>query len=405
MPRSMARTLLFGALIVILSMGIRQGFGLYLQPVTASLAVGREVFGLALALQHLCFGLVQPLFGLLSDRIGARRVLVAGGVLYALGLLAAARSTTPLGLNLSLGGVVGLALAGSTYAVVLGVVGRMVSPGRRGLAFGVITAAGSFGMFAMVPVVQFLIDAFGWQRSLELLAIAAAAIAILAAGFRGADEADPAAIQQGLDLATAFRSARRHRGYWLLNGGFFVCGFHVAFIATHYPSYLVDRGLLPETGATALALIGLANIFGCLCSGHLGDRHRKKYLLGGLYTLRTLLMLGLLLLPMTPTIALGFSLLIGFLWLSTVPLTSGIVAQIFGVRSLSTLYGFVFLSHQLGAFLGAWLGGRVFDLSGSYTGVWILAMGLGLLATLLHLPINDRPLQVATTAEQTAVEK
>jgi len=393
MSRSAIRTILFGALIVILSMGIRQGFGLYLKPLTAALEVGRETFGLAIAIQNLCFGLVQPAVGLLADRIGPRRVLLAGGVIYALGLLLTAHSSSPLSLNLNLGILIGLALAASTYVVVLGVVGRMVAPGKRGTAFGIITAAGSIGMFALVPVVQGLIDLFGWQHSLELLGFLALGISLLAAFF-GRGEGEQDATSHGLDLATAFAQAKRHRGYWLLNGGFFVCGFHVAFIATHYPAYLVDRGLSPELGATALALIGLANIFGSLTFGRLGDSLRKKFLLSGLYSSRTVLMLLLLLLPLTPFTAMAFSLLIGFLWLATVPLTSGIVAQVFGVRSLSTLYGIVFLSHQLGAFLGAWLGGRIFDFTGSYTGVWIIAMGLGLMATLLHLPINDRPLQV-----------
>jgi len=374
-------------------MGIRQSFGLYLQPITQALAVGRETFGLAIALQNLCFGLVQPLVGLLADRIGPQRVLVVGGLLYALGLVWTAHSGSPLTLNLSLGVMLGLALSGSTYVVVLGVVARLVTPGQRGMAFGLITAAGSFGMFALVPIAQALTEAFGWQHALELLALLALGISLLAGGFKGADEEHPAHAQ-GLDLATAFRCARSHRGYWLLNGGFFVCGFHVAFIATHYQAYLVDRGLSPELGATALALIGLANIFGCLVFGKLGDLQRRKFFLSGLYISRTVLMLALILLPMTPVTAFGFSLLIGFLWLATVPLTSGIVAQIFGVRSLSTLYGIVFLSHQLGAFLGAWLGGRIFDFTGSYIGVWVIAMALGLLATLLHLPINDKPLIV-----------
>lgn len=391
MSRNAIRTIFFGALIVILSMGIRQGFGLYLKPLTEALSIGRGSFGLAIAIQNLCFGLGQPLVGLIADRIGPRRVLMAGGATYALGLLLTAQSTSTLTLNLNLGILIGLALTGSTYVVVLGVVGRMVAPNKRGTAFGIVTAAGSVGMFVMVPVVQGLIDLFGWQHSLELLAIIALGICLLAAFFGHEEEAESNAAH-GLDLATAFSHARTHRGYWLLNGGFFVCGFHVAFIATHYPAYLVDRGLSPELGATALALIGLANIFGSLTFGKLGDTHRKKYLLSGLYLSRTVLMLFLLLLPITPFTAIAFSLLMGFLWLATVPLTSGIVAQIFGVRSLSTLYGIVFLSHQLGAFLGAWLGGRIFDFTGSYTGVWIIAMGLGLMATLLHLPINDKPL-------------
>jgi len=398
MTRKTSSTIVYGALIVILSMGIRQCFGLYLQPISNALAVGRETFGLAIALQNLCFGIIQPIVGLIADRIGPRKVLIAGGLLYALGLLLTANSSSSLGLNLSLGGMIGIALAGSTYVVVLGVVGRMVAPGKRGQAFGIITAAGSFGMFAMVPGAKLLLDSLGWQHSLEVLAIAAATIALIAFGFSSKADTAPSAAQ-GLDVATAFRIARTHRGYLLLNAGFFVCGFHVAFIATHYPAYLVDRGLSSELGATALALIGLANIFGCLFFGHLGDRKRKKFLLSTLYSLRTILMLLLVLLPITPFLALAFSLLIGFLWLSTVPLTSGIVAQVFGVRSLSTLYGIVFLSHQIGAFLGAWLGGMVFDFSGSYTGVWIIAMGLGLTATLLHLPINDKPLQ--TDAEMT----
>ena len=385
--------ILLGCLVVILSMGIRQSFGLFLQPISHHLQTGREVFGLAIALQNLCFGLIQPFVGLVADRLGAVSVLFISGLLYAAGLLLTTLCQTPLALNLSLGAMIGLALSGSTYVVVLGVVGRLVSQDKRCQAFGLITAAGSFGMFALVPISQLLIRLFGWQTSLQLLAMAAALISLLAINFHHYPTG-PSDHHQGLDLSTAFACARRHRGYWLLNCGFFVCGFHVAFIATHFPSYLVDRGLSPELGATALSLIGLANIFGCLLAGFLSDRLRKKYLLSSLYTARTLLMAALLMLPITPVLALAFSLLIGILWLATVPLTSGIVAQIFGVRSLSTLYGIVFLSHQLGSFLGAWLGSRIFDLTGSYNGVWLLAMGLGLLATLLHLPINDASLQV-----------
>ena len=381
-----------GALTVLVSMGIRQSFGLFLQPISQDLGLGREVFSLAMALQNLLFGL--PLLGMVADRYGARWVVPAGALLYAGGALLVPLSGGPLELCLTLGLVIGLGLSSTTYVVVLGAVAQVVEPARRSTVFGMITAAGSFGTFALVPLVQWLIARGGWQAAFPVLAVLVGVVALLAWGFPSrAPQTEGGTDAEG-SLLTALKRARGHSGYWLLNAGFFVCGFHVAFIATHLQSFLTDGGLAPMVGATALSLIGLANIFGSSLFGWLGDRYRKKYLLSGLYFGRALVISLFLWIPLTDFSALVFGVLIGFLWLATVPLTSGTIAQIFGSRYLSTLYGIVFFSHQIGSFLGVWLGGRLYDSTGSYDPVWWMAIALGLFATLIHLPIRDRPLAI-----------
>lgn len=393
--RRAAPVILSGALIVFLAMGARQTLGLFLAPISETLASGRETFSLALALQNLIFGL--PLLGILADRIGARSIAIAGSLLYSSGFLLLARVTDPSGLYLTLGLLMGLALSGVSYVIVLGAVAQVVPAERRTSAFGLITAAGSLGMFTVVPGAQWLLSTIGWQGAATGLAIATGLAALLAFGLPGGhrraeseESTEPAPAASEIGLGRVLARARRHRGYWLLNAGFFVCGFHVAFVAAHLPAFLNDNGRSPEIGAWALALIGLFNLIGSLTFGWLGDSYRKKRLLSGLYFGRALVISLFLLLPLTDTTALLFGASIGFLWLATVPLTSGMVAQIFGSRYLSTLYGVVFLSHQLGAFLGVWLGGRVYDASGSYQPVWLLAVVLGLLAGVLHLPISDR---------------
>lgn len=380
-----------GGLMVLASMGLRQSFGLFLQPISGDLGMGREVFSLALALQNLIFGL--PLLGAVADRYGPRWVMLGGSLLYAGGCLLVPLSAGPLDLYLTLGVAIGIGLSATTYVVVLGAVAQVVPAARRGTAFGIVTAAGSFGTFVLVPGIQWLIDSQGWKAAFPLAAAVIGGVGLLALGLPRRSGGAGLPADAGGGLAGVLLKARRHSGYWLLNAGFFVCGFHVAFIATHLPAFLTDGGLSPMVGATALSLIGLANMFGSSLFGWLGDRYRKKYLLSGLYFSRAVVIGLFLVVPLTDFTALVFGGLIGFLWLATVPLTSGTVAQIFGSRYLSTLYGIVFFSHQIGSFLGVWLGGRLYDATGSYDTVWWMAIALGLAAALVHLPIADRPLE------------
>lgn len=387
------------ALIVTLSMGVRQVFGLFMRPIGADLDVGRDVFGLAIALQNLLWGLAQPFVGALADRYGAGRIVAVGAAVYAAGLALAAAAGAALDLHLSLGLLVGVSLAATTFVVVLGAVGRVVPPHRRSLAFGITTAGGSFGQFLVVPGAQGLLTEFGWRAALMVLAGLAALMIVLSLGVAG-KSAETGESGRSQSLSAALAEAGRHPGYWLLNGGFFVCGFQLAFIGTHLPAYLTDGGLAPGIGATCLALIGLFNIFGSYLFGAWGDRRRKKYLLSSIYLARAVLIALFVTLPLTPASALIFAASMGFLWLGTVPLTSGLIGQIFGVRYLSTLYGIVFMSHQVGSFFGAWSAGHVYDLSGSYMPIWAASILLGVLAALLHLPIRDvtmvRPVGVAT---------
>jgi MFS family permease len=393
--RRMTVVVLFSALIVIISMGTRQSLGLFLKPITLDLGIGRETFSLAVALQNILFGV--PLMGILADRFGSRWILVLGGLLYAGGLLLLSIIQSPPGLFLSLGVLLGLALSSASYVVVLGAVAQVAPPARRSTAFGIITAAGSFGMFAVVPLAQWLLSRFGWQGAFLSLAAFVGTIILLSFGLPDTPPTHRHPSENRMAEATSFADvlvkARSHSGYWLLTAGFFVCGFHVAFIATHLPAFLEDQGLSTGVSATALSLIGVFNIFGSYSFGMLGDRFRKKYLLSFLYFSRAIVISLFLLLPLTNMTALAFGGAIGFLWLATVPLTSGTIAQIFGSRYLSSLYGIVFFSHQIGAFLGVWLGGRIFDASGSYTPVWIGAIALGIVASIVHLPITDRPLE------------
>ena len=377
-----------GAVIVTLTMGARQSFGLFLRPIAMDIDIGREVFGLAIAIQHLLFGLAQPFVGAFADRYGAGRVVALGTALYVAGLCLAAATSDPLGLHLSLGVLVGLALAGTTFVVVLGAVGRIVPPERRTLAFGITTAGGSLGQFLVVPGAQALLTEFGWRSALLVLAGVVALTALFSVAVAGKPpetrDAGPAQ-----SLSDAIAEAARHRGYWLLNAGFFVCGFQLAFVGTHLPAFLTDSGLAASIGAMSLALIGLFNIFGSYLFGAWGDRWRKKYLLSGIYFARALLIAVFLTLPLTNMTALAFAAGMGFLWLGTVPLTSGLLGQIFGVRYLSTLYGVVFMSHQIGSFFGAWVAGYAYDLTGSYDVAWIASIALGVLAAGVHLPVRD----------------
>ena len=389
---SVVVAILCAALAVMLSSGIRSSFGLFLSPISAELGMGREAFSLALALNTIIYGV--PLVGILADRIGPRWVIVAGGLLYVIGLFAMTRVTQLGGLIATMGVLVGLALSATTYVVVLGAVAQIVPAERRSQSFGIITAAGSSGGIIVPPLAQFLLSAFGWRMALMLLSIFAALIIGLAFGLPSSPGRQDAAKDSGEPdepFIAILRRASRHSGYLLLTAGFFVCGFHVSFIGAHLPAFLGDNGLSGEIGAAALSIIGVFNLVGSYLFGWLGDRYRKKYLLSFIYFGRAVVFSLFVLLPMTQMTALTLSAASGFLWLATVPLTSGTVAQIFGVRYLSTLYGMVFLSHQVGGFLGVWLGGRIYDTVGNYDFVWYAAIALGLFATLIHAPISDEP--------------
>ena len=392
MNRQTTVIVLAGGLVMFLALGIRQGFGLFLAPMSLDLGWGREDFALAIALQNLIWGICQPFTGMIADQYGARRVVVLGGALYVAGLALMATTAGPAQLHLGAGFVLGIALSAVTFAVVLGAVGKMVAPERRGLALGFVSAGGSAGQFLVVPTSQALIDGMGWGAALLVLAAAAFVIMPLGAAFAGARQAQGTqTAEPAQSLGQALGEAGRHRGYWLLVAGFFVCGFHVTFIMVHLPAFITDSGLPAWLGGAALALVGFFNIIGTFVCGALGDRYRKKYVLSLLYLARAGVIAAFLALPITESSVLAFASAMGLLWLGTVPLTSGLVAQIFGVRYMTTLFGVVFLSHQIGAFLGAWLGGYVFDLTGSYTQVWVAAIVLGLAAALLHWPIADRP--------------
>lgn len=390
--------LVCAAALLTISLGLRQSFGIFLAPMAEDLEIGRQVFGLAIALQNLIWGLIQPFIGALADRHGAGKVLVGGGLLYALGLLFSAQASSVLGLQISLGGMVGIAMAGTTYAITLGVVGRLVRPEKRTLAFGICTAGGSFGMFAVVPGAQAMIEGMGWQGA--FLGLAALALVMVPLGIAIGKAAQAAAPPRmsGPSLMESLRVAARHRGYWLLNAGFFVCGFHIAFIATHLPAYCADNSLSPGVTSWALASIGLFNIAGSLVFGALGGRYREKHVLSGIYFARAVVISLFLAAPISGPATIIFGAVMGFLWLGTVPLTTGMVARVFGARSLSMLYGIVFLSHQVGAFMGAWGGGLAYDVMGSYDVMWWVSVGLGIMAGLLHLPITDRPVIVEEPA-------
>jgi predicted MFS family arabinose efflux permease len=385
---SMKQVLICGAAIVTLSMGIRHGFGLWLQPITLDRGWSRETFAFALAIQNLAWGLAGPFAGMLADRFGAFRVLVAGSFFYAAGLVLMALSTSGLAFTGSAGLILGLAQSGTTYAVVYGVIGRNVAPDKRSWAMGVAAAAGSFGQFLMVPVENWLIGSFGWQNALFLLGCLALAIAPLAYGLKEPRKAAQAGAHQQ-SIGHAVREAFKYPSFQLLMAGYFVCGFQVVFIGVHMPSYLKDNGLTPDVATTALALIGLFNVFGTYAAGSLGERMPKRYILATIYALRSVVIVVFLSVPLTPWSVYIFSSVMGFLWLSTVPPTNAVIAQIFGVQYMSMLGGFVFLSHQIGSFLGVWLGGRLYDATGSYDVVWWIAVGLGVLAALVNLPVRE----------------
>jgi MFS family permease len=395
---SMTQVLICGAAIVTLSMGIRHGFGLWLGPITTDRGWTRETFAFAIAIQNIAWGVAGPFAGMLADRFGAFRVLIAGSVLYALGLVGMGLATSGLAFTGSTGLLLGMAQSGTTYAVVYGVIGRQIDPAKRSWAMGVAAAAGSFGQFLMVPVEGFLISGYGWQEALLFLAVFSLLIGPLAFGLREPGFASGTAVRREQTIGQALREAFKYPSFQLLMAGYFVCGFQVVFIGVHMPSYLKDKGLSPQVASYALALIGLFNVIGTYTAGTLGQRLAKRHILSGIYLLRSIAIVIFLSVPLTPWSVYVFSAVMGVLWLSTVPPTNAVVAQIFGVQYLSMLGGFVFLSHQVGSFLGVWLGGKLYDATGSYDVVWWIAVALGVFAAVANMPVKESAIARGTAA-------
>jgi len=391
MSRSLWITVLCGGLIMCLTLGLRQGLGLFLTPISLELDGSRATFALGLGLMNLAWGAVSPFAGAVADKYGAGRVAAAGGLFYAGGL--GVMTLSGDGTQLLVGGtLIGIGLSGAGFSVILGTVGRAAPPEKRGLALGLASTFGSFGQFAALPYIHMLIGDQGWVAAMLILVATVLVVVPLAFGLAGrpAEGAAPSVLPTQ-DIGAAIREAWGHRGFRLLNAGFFVCGFHLAFIGVHLPAYLADQGFDPWLAATALTVVGLCNIFGSYLFGLLGDVWTKKNVLCGLYAARTVAILAFILLPVSEVSVLVFAAVMGTTWLGTVPLTSGLVATIFGTTYMSLLFGMVFLGHQLGGFLGAWLAGLVYDLAGSYGPVWWASVGLGVMSVLLHWPIEEKP--------------
>ena len=386
--------LLCGGMALTIAVGTRQTMGLYLYPMTTDLSMSRQTFSFAIAIQNLFYGLGQPFSGMIADRFGTARVLVAGAVVYALGLVLMAYSTTGWELALSAGVLIGTALSCCGFSVVYGVVARAFPPEKRSVALGMAGAAGSFGQFVMLPYGQTLITHIGWHNALLTLAVTMLLILPLSTAMVEKHAPDPAGHRKQ-SIGEALREAFGHRGYWLLSIAYTVCGFQVVFIAVHFPAYLIDQHMSAEIGMTALALIGLFNIIGSYVWGWLGGRYTKKYLLSILYLTRSIAIAVFIALPITPVSVYAFGSVIGFLWLATVPLTSGVIAQIFGVRYLSTLTGIAFVFHQVGSVFGVGLGGYLYDATGSYNLMWMLTIAMGVVSAALNLPIDDRAIERA----------
>jgi len=379
-----------GGAIVGISVGIRQSFGLYLTPISEDLGLGREVFALTIGLVNLFWGALAPIAGALADKFGPARVAVAGALVYCAGIYAIATADGETALVMA-GGLIGIGMSGLGFTVVLGAVGRAAPPEKRSMALGFASMGGSIGQFAALPYAHVLIETMGWESSLIVMMFTAALMAPLAWGLR---EGPAAAEQAGRQtIAEALGEALGHRGFILLTAGFFVCGFHVTFVATHLPAYLADRAFEPWLGASALTLVGLANIFGVVAAGRIGQVIEKRLALGYYYLLRSGLFLAFILVPPSEISVLAFAFTLGLLWLGTVPLTSGLVATLFGPRHMSMLFGIVFFSHQVGGFLGAWLGGYIYDGFGSYTAMWWISIALGIISALFHWPIREIPVE------------
>jgi MFS family permease len=390
--------ILCGCLIGAIGFGPRAALGLFLSPMSSAYSWTRDVFALALAIQVLVWGTAQPFVGAIADRFGSMRVLAGGAVLYCAGLTLMAYSTTPGMLNLSAGVITGLGIAGTSFTIVIAAFGKLMPPHLRSISFGAGTAAGSFGQFLFSPLAVGFIDWFGWQHALVVFGIVTLTMIPLATAVStpAMDVGKQRGSASQQSLLQALAEAFGHRSYVLLVLGFFTCGFQLLFITVHLPAYLVDRGLSADAGAWAIGVIGLFNIIGSLTAGWLGNRMPKRHLLSIIYLLRSLAVIAFISLPVTTASALIFGAVMGLLWLSTVPPTSALVAIMFGTRWMATLFGFAFFSHQVGGFLGVWLGGMLFERTGSYNAVWWLSVAFGVLSALINLPIIEKP--VARTA-------
>ena len=382
--------LIASGLVLTLAMGVRHGFGFWLQPISQAHGWTRETYSLALAMQNLMWGLLGPFAGMAADRFGTARVVIVGALLYISGLIGMALIADPTLFVIGSGLLIGGALACTTFGAVSGIIGRSAPESKRSWAFGISSAASSFGQFMMMPIEQQLISSAGWQGAFHVLA-ALTALMMLPMAFYLREPAVTHSSGPQQSILEATREAFFYRPFQLLLAGYFVCGFQVVFIGVHLPSYLQDQGLLdPRIAVIALAVIGLFNIFGSYYAGKLGGMLPKRYLLSSIYLLRAIGIALFLLAPLTPGSVYGFAAVIGLLWLSTVPLTNGVIAGIFGVKYLSMLSGFVFLSHQIGSFLGVWLGGHLFTKQGNYNTVWAITIALGICAAVINLPINEK---------------
>ncbi|MCW8356712.1 MAG: MFS transporter [Marinomonas sp.] len=380
-------------LLLALNFGLRSSMGFFMAPISLEFGYGREVFAFALALQNLCWGLFQPIAGAFADRYGTLKTLFIGAALYALGLYVTSGADGVLGLNMGAGVLMGMGIAATGFGVVLPAMARMVSPEKRSFALGLGSAAGSAGQLLVIPVAQEFIAAYGWSNALVLMAVCALMMVLLSSPFRqeknsANSNAMPEAAQT---MREALNEASAYSHYWLLVVGFFVCGFQLAFITVHMPAFLSDQGFSSDIAVASLALIGLFNIFGCLLSGSWAGKYSKKKLLTIIYALRAVSIALFMTLPMTSVSVYIFSIVTGLLWLATVPPTSGLVAQMFGLRYMGLLYGIVFLGHQLGSFCGVWLGGYLYDKTGSYDVVWWAACVIALITALIHIVIDERP--------------
>ena len=382
--------LIIAGLIGAIGFGIRGGFGIFLSPITTEFGFGREVFSLSIALQNLIWGISQPFMGAFADRYGAFKAILIGSIFYFVGMILMSVSTTAGMLHFSVGLLVGIGLAGTATGIIMPAVVKVFPAEKRSWVLGVIGATSSLGSFAILPIGQHLINSVGWSNTSIVIAILVILMIPLGLVFLRNRPSDNNDIQAKIRLREALSEAFGHSGFWFLCAGFFVCGFHVVYIATHLPSYVMDLGFSASTGAWALAIIGLANVVGGYSAGVLGGKYSKKYLLSFLYFGRSIVMAGFVLLPPSEPLVFVFAVTMGLFWLSTVPLTSGLVADLYGVRHMSTLFGLVFLFHQLGAFLGGWLGGYFYDLTGSYNIVWWISVALGIASAIAHWPI--RPL-------------
>ncbi|WP_151960892.1 MFS transporter [Acinetobacter bereziniae] len=385
--------LIGSAFILALSLGVRHGFGLYLVPMSNEFNWSHQVFSLAIAMQNLLWGAVQPFTGALADKYGSKKVVAVGGVLYTIGLLLMSVSSNALLLDLSVGLIIGLALSATSFSVLLSAVGRAAHPSKRSMAMGIASAAGSFGQFIMLPTTLLLIKNFGWSSALVITAVLVVLIIPLAWMLKAPMYTPPNAVKQALKPSLTFKQilniAFHHKPFLWLAFGFLVCGFQVVFLGIHLPGYLIDHGFDASTGTVFLALVGLFNIVGTYAAGWLGDKYSKPHLLMGLYGLRGITIIAFLMLPLSIWTVYAFGIIMGILWLSTVPLTNGIVANMFGVQYLTMLSGIVFFTHQVGSFFGGWLGGLNHDITGNYNIIWGCSIALSLFGVIVHFFVNE----------------